>query len=215
MKVAKCLAFSCMVVSSAAFSQSSVNALVIDAYDGDTLTVDAAIWPDLAWSGSVRVRHVDTPEIRGDCIQERLLAIAARDYVRDLLIDETVILTEIENDLYGGRILAHVALENGESLADRLIDNGLGRPYDGGRRQGWCASSGLGESGLPDTPSASANDTLSPDVAADHPLYLYDDNGNGRISCAEAREHGIAPVYAGDPAYPYMTDGDGDGVVCE
>ncbi|WP_420462033.1 excalibur calcium-binding domain-containing protein [Candidatus Palauibacter sp.] len=47
------------------------------------------------------------------------------------------------------------------------------------------------------------------------PLALYDDNGNGRISCAEARAHGIAPVSRGHPAYEHMRDGDGDGVVCE
>ena len=46
-------------------------------------------------------------------------------------------------------------------------------------------------------------------------LGLYDDNGNGRITCAEARNHGIAPVRRGHPAYPYMNDADGDGVVCE
>ena len=43
----------------------------------------------------------------------------------------------------------------------------------------------------------------------------YDDNGNGRISCAEARAHGIAPVRRGHPAYAHMRDGDGDGIVCE
>lgn len=46
-------------------------------------------------------------------------------------------------------------------------------------------------------------------------LDLYDDNRNGRITCAEARNHGIAPVHRGHPAYEYMRDGDGDGVVCE
>ncbi len=46
-------------------------------------------------------------------------------------------------------------------------------------------------------------------------LQLYDDNGNGRITCAEARNHGIAPVPRGHPAYPYMIDRDNDGVVCE
>ena len=46
-------------------------------------------------------------------------------------------------------------------------------------------------------------------------LALWDDNGNGRITCAEARKHGIAPVPRGHPAYRYMRDGDGDGVVCE
>ena len=46
-------------------------------------------------------------------------------------------------------------------------------------------------------------------------LALWDDNGNGRITCAEARAHGIAPVHQGHPAYQYMRDADGDGVVCE
>ena len=46
-------------------------------------------------------------------------------------------------------------------------------------------------------------------------LSAYDDDGNGRISCAEARRHGIAPVSSSHPAYPFMHDGDGDGVVCE
>ena len=46
-------------------------------------------------------------------------------------------------------------------------------------------------------------------------LALWDDNGNGRITCAEARAYGIAPVRRGHPAYHYMRDADGDGVVCE
>ncbi len=59
---------------------------------------------------------------------------------------------------------------------------------------------------VPATPSP------GPDVDA---LALWDDNGNGRITCAEARAHGIAPVGRGHPAYQYMRDADGDGVVCE
>ena len=46
-------------------------------------------------------------------------------------------------------------------------------------------------------------------------LALWDDNRNGRITCAEARRHGIAPVPRGHPAYRWMWDRDGDGVVCE
>ena len=185
----------------------TVSALVTDAYDGDTLTIAAAIWPDLTWTGNVRVLGVDSPEIRGLCELERAWAILARDYVRSLLIDESVVLTEVENDRYGGRVLAHVHLESGDNLADLLIAHGFGREYDGGERQGWC-----GEGQLPPAPEPTEETTMAD---PNHPLTLYDDNGNGRISCAEARAHGIAPVYAGDPAYPYMTDGDGDGVVCE
>ena len=62
------------------------------------------------------------------------------------------------------------------------------------------------------TPRPTATSTPTGDVDA---LALYDDNGNGRITCAEARAHGIAPVRRGHPAYQYMRDADGDGVVCE
>ena len=54
----------------------------------------------------------------------------------------------------------------------------------------------------------------APAASAD-PLRMWDDNRNGRITCKEARRHGIAPVPRGHPAYPYMFDRDGDGVVCE
>lgn len=49
---------------------------------------------------------------------------------------------------------------------------------------------------------------------ASDPLALYDNNGNGRMTCAETRSHRIVPVHASHPAYKYMHDRDGDGVVC-
>ena len=56
----------------------------------------------------------------------------------------------------------------------------------------------------------------SPRSTGEHDaLAMYDDNRNGRITCREARRHGIAPVGRNHPAYRYMRDGDGDGVVCE
>ena len=63
----------------------------------------------------------------------------------------------------------------------------------------------------PARPTATNRDPSTPiDVPS-----RYDDNGNGRITCKEARRHGIAPVHRLHPAYRYMRDGDGDGVVCE
>ena len=52
-------------------------------------------------------------------------------------------------------------------------------------------------------------------ATGDDALARYDDNRNGMITCKEARRHGIAPVPRSHPAYRYMRDGDGDGVVCE
>ena len=38
-------------------------------------------------------------------------------------------------------------------------------------------------------------------------------NNDGKITCAKARQRGIAPVSRGHPAYPYMDEG--DSIVCE
>ena len=75
-----------------------------------------------------------------------------------------------------------------------------------------CSSTAM----IVDTSGQAATATPVPAAAAEGgALELYDDNGNGRITCAEARRHGIAPVSRGHPAYPHMDDRDGDGVVCE
>lgn len=67
-------------------------------------------------------------------------------------------------------------------------------------------------SAQPTATRAPARPTAAPAGTA---LELYDDNGNGRITCAEATRHGIAPVRRGHPAYQYMDDRDDDGIVCE
>ena len=61
--------------------------------------------------------------------------------------------------------------------------------------------------------SGAVGPTPTPAAGDQDALALYDDNGNGRISCAEARAHNIAPVRRDHPAYEYMRDP--DGVVCE
>lgn len=108
------------------------------AYDGDTIYVTAAnVAPELA-EMSVRIRGIDTPEIRGDCPAEKAMALEARDYVRNLLSNGyPVEFTGLAWDKYGGRILATVDV-NGHDLGSMLIAEGLARPYDGGKRQSWC-----------------------------------------------------------------------------
>ena len=53
--------------------------------------------------------------------------------------------------------------------------------------------------------------TASPAVRVPEAIAAWDDNRNGRVSCAEARAHGIAPVTRDHPAYPFMRAGDGEG----
>lgn len=209
-------------------AQVTVSGLVTDVYDGDTLTVEAGTWPGFKWKGGVRVWGIDTPEIRGSCDAEKRLAVEVRDYVRTLLLDETILLCDVSDDKYGGRVGGWVFYkdENGEmrSLADELLRLNYAQPYDGKTKPTWCGQPSnnfqwADTLATHDDLCAQIN-SLGPGEAEDdsdpnHPLNLYDDNGNGRISCAEARAHGIAPVTRDHPAYPYMSDPDGDGVVCK
>jgi len=115
-----------------------VAAKVIKVYDGDTFTVEAYPWPGLEAKASVRVNGVDTPEIRGKCEEEMLKAIVARDFVKWLILGETVFLQNVKHGKYAGRVVADVKLEGGGNLADKIINQGLGREYHGGAREGWC-----------------------------------------------------------------------------
>ena len=74
-----------------------------------------------------------------------------------------------------------------------------------------CASTAM----IVTAPGGTAATPRDAAAASSDPLSLYDDNGNGRITCKEARRHGIAPVPRGHPAYQFMRDGDRDGMVCE
>ena len=60
--------------------------------------------------------------------------------------------------------------------------------------------------------------TTTTDNSAEAWLARCDANGNGRVTCAEARAATCGapiPVTSDHPLYQYMTDGDGDGQVCE
>ena len=136
--VAKAIIPATLVVltSAALASEQRVPATVLSVYDGDTITVEARIWPGLTWKGGVRVRGVDTPEIRGKCAAEKAAAIAARDFVRDA-VGDTVTLAGVAHGKYARRVVADVILSDGRDLATVLIEAGYA-PYEGGRRQEWC-----------------------------------------------------------------------------
>jgi micrococcal nuclease len=114
-----------------------VNGTVLSVYDGDTFRVDIAGWPPIIGKNMpVRVRGLDTPEIRGKCKAEKDLAIRARDYVRQVLASGAVTLTQLDRGKYF-RIVATV-LVDGANLTELVIQKDLGRRYDAGKKQGWC-----------------------------------------------------------------------------
>ena len=112
----------------------------VRAYDGDTVTLQILIWPDLRKMESVRIKGIDAPEIRGECDRERDMAIEARDRVRELLDGTLVSVTVYGFDKYG-RALGDIRAGD-KDVGQTLLDEGLARAYDGGARLGWCGVEG-------------------------------------------------------------------------
>ena len=118
-----------------------VPATYVRAYDGDPPTLDVSPWPGMTMRVGVRLRGVDTAELRADCARERRLAETARTYTRRRLRQaSTIALHNVARGKYAGRVVARLTVD-GRDLAQALINAGLGRPYDGGRRKGWCVGS--------------------------------------------------------------------------
>jgi len=114
--------------------------LVVSVYDGDTFKVRCPIWPGLVAEESVRVRNLDTPEIKGKCQKEKDLAFEAKRLAQEHL--KQVEISNIGRDKYG-RLLADVTVTiDGKKVrwSEFLQKRGLGRPYDGGKRQSWCSN---------------------------------------------------------------------------
>jgi len=111
-------------------------ALVLSVTDGDTFKARIPVWDGIEVVTAVRVRGIDTPEIKGKCPAEKAMALEAKSRLTELLNGQVQLL-HVEPDKYAGRVDADVTV-NGKSVAAVLIAEGLARPYTGGARQGWC-----------------------------------------------------------------------------
>ncbi|HIU65706.1 MAG TPA: thermonuclease family protein [Candidatus Enterousia avicola] len=125
-----------------AFSPAfAVRAVVDRVLDGDTFAAKVLLEDDTQITVRVRVLGVDTPEINGLCQYEKDTALLAKNRTAQLLpVGSVVELSEIKDDKYLGRIDARVKTSDGKDLAEILIKEKLGRPYDGGRRATWCGN---------------------------------------------------------------------------
>lgn len=107
-------------------------------YDGDTFYVTIKKWPEIIGKNvAVRVKGVDTPELKGACYKEILKARDAKKFTVQLIRSaKKVELRNMSRDKYF-RIAADVYLDK-QNLADALIKQGFGVPYSGGKKINWC-----------------------------------------------------------------------------
>lgn len=118
--------------------EAAVFGKILWVIDGDTYQISHT---GASEGEPVRARHFNTPE-KGDlaqCPAEAEKARLATGLAKRLLPrGSAVVLSDFGRDRYG-RLLATVTLADGRDLASLMIGAGLAVPYEGGRRQSWCA----------------------------------------------------------------------------
>ena len=111
---------------------------VIKVYDGDTVTISARIYvtetqTTKLFRFNVRLRGIDSPEIKTKHETERKLGIEARDGLRAFILNEIVTLANVDYDKYG-RILADIITKNGTNVSDWMLSNDYAVKYNGGTK---------------------------------------------------------------------------------
>lgn len=114
---------------------------VVRVIDGDTFEARVHLWPGLEMITRVRLRGIDAPEMKAACAEESRMAEAASEALRVQLADGDVMIFNIGPDKYNGRVVADAATRRTPNVSSALLTSGHARPYQGGRRGGWCAAS--------------------------------------------------------------------------
>lgn len=130
-----------------------ISARVVRVIDGDSLIVQARIWVGQQVETGVRILGVDAPELRGRCRAERDLAQRSRAFLEQRVGGRQIRLRDVQLGKYAGRVVARVDAWDGEDLGQALVAAGLARPYDGGPRKPWCATSPASPPGAARQPS--------------------------------------------------------------
>lgn len=130
----------CVQAGTEGVIEGPVSADVIRVIDGDTLLVSARPWPQQSVEVYVRLRGIDTPELKSKCARGQEAAEAAKQLLEQLASgSSTVKLSRISADKYFGRIVADVALEDGRDPAREMMAAGLAASYSGhGRKNDLC-----------------------------------------------------------------------------
>jgi len=117
------------------------NSDIQSVYDGDTITIKCLSGFTCKKNAiKIRIKGIDTPEIKGKCRKETVLARKAKQFtVAFVRTSGDIKLSYDKYDMYDryGRLLAYLSV-NGRDLSRSLFENNLGRQYEGGKRRGWC-----------------------------------------------------------------------------
>ena len=107
---------------------------VLRVYDGDTIYVNLSCnEPIFCKNIGIRLKGIDTPEIRTRNKREKKIGYAAKHYLEGIVSKATYFeLRDVSRGKYF-RVIADV-LVNGTSLSEEMISSGYAKSYHGGSK---------------------------------------------------------------------------------
>jgi micrococcal nuclease len=120
------------------FVAGPVEVDILKVIDGDTFLARAKVWPGQEVTVSVRLRGIDAPERTGKCASEKLAAEEARLALEYALSGAPVQIRNISGDKYFARVIADAGNSDVSDAASFMLAIDMARPYQGGKRRGWC-----------------------------------------------------------------------------
>ena len=124
----------CLVLSACANTNNFKNVKLISVYDGDTFKVNLPCKKDIFCKEiSVRIKGIDTAEIKTKNILEKQKAVCAKEFTEKLLSKGKISLKTCVRDKYF-RLLCDVFIKNKKeeiNLAEQLLLFNLASKYYG------------------------------------------------------------------------------------
>ena len=107
--------------------------------DGDTIDVMCDLGYDVRIALRLRLMGINTPESRTRNKAEKVLGLAAKDFLKKTLDGADIEFQSHDRGKYG-RVLATLFVVAGEkrvNVNELLVREGHARYYDGGKREPW------------------------------------------------------------------------------
>jgi micrococcal nuclease len=108
--------------------------------DGDTIDVLCDLGFDVRMQMRLRLQGINTPESRTRNRAEKVLGLAAKDFLKGVLVGaDSIEFLSHEKGKYGRVLATLFVLVGGDrvNVNELLVKEGHARLYDGGRREPW------------------------------------------------------------------------------
>jgi micrococcal nuclease len=113
-------------------------ATLVKVVDGDTIDVTLDLgFNVLLHNQRVRLAGIDTPESRTRNKEEKVLGLAAKARLREIIEKDPKFKVQSLGKGKYGRILGIPYTIDGQDICQMLIEEGHAREYDGGKKKSW------------------------------------------------------------------------------